>query len=79
MSTVFIHLSFPKAHHVFIEWLLLSRKYLSVKHLHEEMLHLDYKIFEQHKFKHKLEKTIQNESVKCYYELEKAFMDILNK
>ena len=43
----------------------------------KEMLHRDYKNTEQDKFKHEL-KTIQNESVECYCEFEKFFVDILN-
>ena len=31
-----IQLSFPKAYHIFIKWLLLSLKYLSVKYLLEK-------------------------------------------
>ena len=44
-----------------------------------EMLHRDYKNFEQDKFKHELKNIIQNQSVECYYEFEKVFVDILNK
>ena len=44
-----------------------------------EMLHRDYKNFEQDKFKHELKNIIQNESVECYCEFEKVFVDILNK
>ena len=44
----------------------------------KEMLHRDYKNFEQDKFKHELNNIIQNESVECYCEFEKVFVDILN-
>ena len=44
-----------------------------------EMLHRDYKNFEQDKFKQELKNIIQNESVECYCEFEKVFVDILNK
>ena len=44
-----------------------------------EMLHRDYKNFEQDKFKNELKSVIQNESVECYCEFEKVFVDILNK
>ena len=49
------------------------------KTLLKEMLHRDYKNFEQDKFKHELKNIIQNESVECYCEFEKVFVDILNK
>ena len=45
----------------------------------EEMLHRDRKNFKQDQFKYELKTIIQNESVKCYCELEKVFDDILNK
>ena len=45
----------------------------------KEMLHRDYKSFEQDKFKHELKNIIQNESVECYCEFEKVFVDILYK
>ena len=48
------------------------------KALPKEMLHRDYKNFEQDKFKHELKNIIQNESVECYCEFEKVFGDILN-
>ena len=38
----------------------------------KEMLHRDYKNFEQDKFKHELKNIIQNESVECYCEFEKV-------
>ena len=44
----------------------------------KEMLHRDYKNTEQDKFKHELKKIIQYESVECYCEFEKSFVDILN-
>ena len=44
-----------------------------------EMLHRDYKNFDQDKFKHELKNIIQNESVECYCEFEKVFVDILYK
>ena len=40
----------------------------------KEMLHRDYKSFEQDKFKHELKNIIQNESVECYCEFEKVFV-----
>ena len=43
------------------------------------MLHRDYKNIEQDKFTHELKNIIQNESVECYCEFEKVFVDILNK
>ena len=43
------------------------------------MLHKDYKNSEQDKFKHELKNIIQNESAEYYCELEKFFVDILNK
>ena len=43
------------------------------------MPHRDYKNFEQDKFKHELKNIIQNESVECYCEFEKVFVDILYK
>ena len=45
----------------------------------KELLHRNYKNFEQDKFKHELKNVIQNESVECYCEFEKVFVDILNK
>ena len=45
----------------------------------KEMLHTDYKNFEQYKFKLELKNIIQNQSVECYCEFEKVFVDILNK
>ena len=36
-----------------------------------EMLHRDYKNFDQDKFKHELKNIIQKESVECYYEFGK--------
>ena len=45
----------------------------------KEMFHRDYKNFELDKFKHKLRNIIQNESVECYYQFEKVFVDIINK
>ena len=45
----------------------------------KEMLHRDYKNFEQDKFKLELKNIIQNQSVECYCEFEKVFVDILNK
>ena len=41
----------------------------------KEMLHRDYKSFEQDKFKHELKNIIQNESVECYCDL-KTFLSI---
>ena len=43
------------------------------------MLHRVYKNFEQDKFKHELKNIIRNESVECYCEFEKNFVNILNK
>ena len=45
----------------------------------KEILQRDYKNFEQDKFKHELKKIIQNESVECYCEFEKFFVNIPNK
>ena len=45
----------------------------------KEILHRDYKNFEEDKFKGGLKNMIQNESVECYCEFEKIFVDILNK
>ena len=45
----------------------------------KEMLHRGYKNFEQDKFKYELKNRIQNESVECYSEFEKVFVDILNE
>ena len=45
----------------------------------KEMLHRDYKSFEQDKFKHELKNIIQNELVECYCGFEKVFADILYK
>ena len=45
----------------------------------KELLHRNYKNFEQDKFKHELKNIIQNESVECYCEFEKVFVDILYK
>ena len=45
----------------------------------KELLHRNYKNFEQDKFKHELKNVIQNESVECYCEFEKVFVDILYK
>ena len=45
----------------------------------KEMLHRDYKSFEQDKFKHELKNIIQNESVECYCEFEKVFVDMISK
>ena len=42
----------------------------------KEMLHRDYKSFEQDKFKHELKNIIQNELVECYCGFEKVFVDI---
>ena len=44
-----------------------------------EMLHRDFKNFEQDKFKHELKNIIRNESVEFCCEFEKVFLDILNK
>ena len=44
-----------------------------------DMLHRDYKNFEQDKFKHEFKNIIQNGSVECYYEFENFFVNILNK
>ena len=44
----------------------------------KEMLNRDYKNTEQDKFKHELKNIIQYESVECYCEFEKFFVDILN-
>ena len=43
------------------------------------MLHRVYKNFEQDKFKNELKNIIRNESVECYCELKKYFVNILNK
>ena len=43
-----------------------------------KMLHIDYKNFEQDKFKYKLKNKTQNESIECCNELEKTFVDIVN-
>ena len=45
----------------------------------KEMLHRNYKNFEEDNFKHELKNIIQNGSVECYCEFEKFFVDILNK
>ena len=39
----------------------------------KEMLYRDYKSFD--KFKYELKNRIQNESIKCYSEFAKAFVD----
>ena len=38
-----------------------------------------YKNFEQDKFKYELKNRVQNESIECYSEFEKVFVDILNE
>ena len=45
----------------------------------KELLHRNYKNFEQDKFKHELKNVIQNESVECYCEFEKVFVDMISK
>ena len=49
------------------------------KVLPKGMLHTDYKIFEQDKFKCELKNRIQNESIGCYNEFEKVSVDILSE
>ena len=67
-----IQLSFPQACHIFIIWLLLSWKHLSVKHLQNKCF------TEITKTLSKINSNIiQNESVECYFEFEKVFVDIL--
>ena len=45
----------------------------------KEMLHRDYRNFRKDKFKHELKNKIQNESVECYCEFEKVFVDMISK
>ena len=45
----------------------------------KEMLHRDYKSCHHNKFKYELKNRIQNESIECYNEFEKVFVDILNE
>ena len=45
----------------------------------KEMLHRDYKSFEQDKFKHELKNIIQNQLAECYCGFEKVFVEILYK